>query len=508
MGYVADMRVAIGGIEHETNTYATGSLGFTELGAFAVIRGEDMVRRRGTRTTLGGFLDGADEIGGCELLPTLWAWATPSGIIERTAYDALRTDLLERLAAAGPLDAVALSLHGAGVVDGIDDLEADLAGAVREVVGDVPIVATFDLHGNMTAEMAAAIDVMLGCHEYPHTDLYDRAVEAMGLLPDLVSGRVRPTSFVQPVPIMLPTSTTDPGFPAASMRDRCLAAEGGSVLDATFFHGFPYTDVPASGCSIVVTTDDDQELAERTAKQLAAELWANRDEFVTESTSAPVAVEVAVRAAAERGGPVVINETSDNPGGGTPGDGTHLLRAMISAGLGGGDQKACFGVVFDPVVAAQAAEAGVGATIEVRLGGRHDELHGLPVEARAYVKTVTDGRFVLTNPMLAGVPANLGPAVRLQIGEPGGLDVIVTSGRTQTFDPEVFTLHGIDVTTYDVVGLKSSQHFRGGFRHLASEIVTADAPGLTTLDVTVFEHERATGAHWPHHPTMDWSPEG
>ncbi|MEM9465628.1 MAG: M81 family metallopeptidase [Actinomycetota bacterium] len=496
------MRVAVGGIEHETNTYATASMGMTTLGDFTQLRGPEFERAADTRTTLGGFLDAAAR-SGCELVPTLWAMAGPSGTIERSSYDHLLAELLERLREAMPIDAVALSLHGAGVVDGLDDLESDLAQAVRDIVGGVPIVATLDLHGNITTAMADAIDVMLGVHEYPHVDFYDRAVEAIELLPALAAGRITPTTYVQPVPIMLPTSTTDAGFPAADIRDRCLIAERtDGVIDATFFHGFPYTDVPASGCSIVVTTDADPELAARTAKGLASELWDRRADFLTESTPPPVALELA-RRASERATPVVINETSDNPGGGTPGDGTHLLRAMIDADLG---DRACFGFVYDPRAAAAAHEAGCGATIDVRLGGNHDELHGIPIETSAYVKNLTDGRFVHTNAMVAGTRANLGPSARLQIGGRGGLDVIVTSRRSQTFDPEVFTLHGIDVTTRSLVALKSSQHFRAGFRDIAAEIITADGPGLTTLDVTVFAHERAAGPHWPHDPTMTWTP--
>ncbi len=496
------MRVAIGGIEHETNTYATAAMGLTTLGRFATLRGDEFEKVAGTRTTIGGFMDAAERVG-CELVPTFWAMAGPSGTIERSTYETLRDELLDRLSAVGPVDAVALSLHGAGVAEGVDDLEGDLLAAVRRLVGAVPIVVTLDLHGNITEGMAEASDVMLGVHEYPHIDFYERGVEAIELLPSLLDGSLRPTTVVQQVPIMLPTSTTDAGFPAAAMRDRCLGAELiDGVVDATFFHGFPYTDVPASGCSLVVTTNDDPDLAARTARALASELWAEREEFLVESVPPSVAVMLAARAA-EVGGPVVVNETSDNPGGGTPGDGTHLLRAMIDAGL---RDDACFGFVFDPAVAAAAHDAGVGSTIHVRLGGHHDDLHGEPIETSAYVKTLTDGIFVHTNPMLAGTPGRLGSCARLQIGGPGGLDVIVTSRRRQTFDPEIFTLHGIDVTTRSIVGLKSSQHFRAGFRDLASEIITADGPGLTTLDVTVFEHQQAPGEHWPHHPTMTWEP--
>lgn len=499
------MRIAIGGIEHETNTYATHSMGTTSIEDFHVLRGEAVFAAQGGRTFLGGFLDAAASAGH-EVVPTLHAIASPSGIIEARAYEALKQELLASLSEAGPLDAVALAMHGAGVVEGIEDLESDLAGAVRGVVGDIPLVVPLDLHGNITPAMADAIDLMLGVYEYPHTDSYDRAAECIHLLPALVAGDLVPTTAVVQVPILLPTSTTDLD-PARNMRDRCLAAEGDErVIDAAFFHGFPYTDVAATGSSIVVTTNDDPELARRIANDLAAHLWVRREDFLTESTSPGVALELAKKVLAERGGPVVINETSDNPGGGTPGDGTYLLGAMIDAGL----EHACFGFVFDPAVAAQAHAAGVGSTIAVSLGGKHGDLHGPPLELEVYVKTLTDGRFVYSNQMLAGVHANYGPSARLVIGGDkrgyNGLDVIVTSRRSQTFDAGVFVLHGIDVETRSIVGLKSSQHFRAGFRNIATEMIVADSPGLTTLNVTVFDHPNAGRLLWPTDPEAEWSP--
>ncbi len=502
------LRIAVGGIEHETNTYATESMGTTGLDDFQRLEGELIHRAKGTRTFLGGFLDAA-EAAGHEVVPTFWALAGPSGIIEADAYETMRTELVERLTSAHAdesLDGIALSMHGAGVVEGIDDLESDLARAVRASVGDVPLVVPLDLHGNITPAMGDAIDVMLGVHEYPHTDSYDRGVEAIELLPALAERRLRPVTHVTQIPILLPTSTTDEG-PAAAMRDRCLAAElDPAVIDATFFHGFPYTDVAATGTSIVVTTNGDRALARRVADELALSLWDERSSFLTESLRPDVAMDVAIRSLTDVGGPVVVNDTSDNPGGGTPGDGTHLLRAMVDAAVDG----SCFGFVFDPVVAAQANEAGVGATIDVRLGGRHGDLHGEPVEATAYVKTLTDGRFVYENEMLAGVRANYGPCARLVLNADrrgaGGIDVIVTSRRSQTFDPVVFALHGIDVSTRSIVGLKSSQHYRAGFRDLATAFVTADSPGLTTLDVTVFDHPSAAGPLWPIDPHLEWAP--
>lgn len=493
------MRIAVGGIEHETNTYATESMGTTSLDHFQRLQGDKLFDMRETRTFLGGILHGVAD-GGHEAVPISWAWAGPSGIIEAAAYDALKSNFLERLEAALPVDAVAVSMHGAGVAEGVPDIEADLAAAIRQVVGDdVPITVPLDLHGNITTEMAESIDVMLGVLEYPHTDMFERGVEAVTTLPALADGTVQPVTHVERLPLLLPTSTTDSG-PAAEIRDLCLEAEKRpGVLDVAFFHGFPYTDVPATGASVVVTTDNDPQLARSIGAELATTVWNRRSDFLVESLSPEITMELASQAFAASGGPVVINDTADNPGGGTPGDGTHLLAAMIDADI----VDSCFGFVFDPVTAEAAHSAGVGATIDVRLGGRHGPLHGEPVVANAYIKALTDGRIVYTSPMVAGVRANLGKSARLTIGN---VDIIVTSRRNQTFDQEIFTLHGIDVTRCSVIGLKSSQHFRAGFRDLATKIITADSPGLTTLDVTVFEHLATEGDLWPLEPTLTWEP--
>ncbi|MCP5024921.1 MAG: M81 family metallopeptidase [Actinomycetia bacterium] len=501
------MRIAVGGIEHETNTYAVDSFGTTPAEAFAQRRGPRLERLRGTRSYVGGMYAAADAAG-YEIVPCLFAWCQPSGTIERAGFEVMAGELLADIEAALPVDAVVLDLHGAGVVEGIDDLEGHLASRVRDLVGpDLPVVSTLDLHGNVTQEMGDAIDLMLGVHEYPHVDMFERGVEAVESLPDLVSGRWQPVTHVERLPLLLPTSTTDHG-PAADIRDSCLAAEAHpDVLDCTFFHGFPYTNIPQVGASVVVTTNNDADLARRVAADIATTVWDRRNDFRAESLTPEIALRRAVAAAAE-GGPVVVNETSDNPGGGTPGDATHVLQAMIDMGLADELDRVAYGCIYDPAVAEQAHGAGTGSTIQVRLGGKHDDLHGAPVETSAYVKTLTDGDFIYSSPMLAGTQSGWGPTARLQIGGRDGLDVIVTSTRSQVFDREVFELCGIDVRRYDLVVLKSSQHFRAGFADLATDIITADSPGLSTLDVTVFDHGRADGPRWPIDPHTDWEPSG
>lgn len=195
----------------------------------------------------------------------------------------------------------------------------------------------------------------------------------------------------------------------------------------------------------------------------------------------------AARAATAR--PVVINETSDNCGGGSPGDGTHLLRAMLEAGL----ENACFGFIVDAAVAQQAHAAGVGAQIDVQLGGRTDTLHGAPLSLSVYVKALHDGRCVM-QAMAKGSRINYGRLARLQVN---GMDVVVASRRSQTFDTEPFLAVGIDVTRMDYVALKSSNHFRAGFEPLAGTIITADPPGLTTHHVEIFPRHRNMQPMWP-----------
>lgn len=495
------IRLAIAGIFHETNTYASECTGTTGLDRFEILRGAQIVERHtSVRSQIGGMIAAAAQHG-VEIVPVLDAMAMPSGTIERAAYDTLKDELLASLAAIDRPDAIALTVHGAGVVEGIDDLESDLARAVREVVGDdVKIVAVLDLHGNIAPAMAEVYDVMLGVHLYPHTDMFERGEELVALLPALVDGEIDPVTHVEQLPVLLPPSTTDAGNPAASMNEICAEIERRpGILDCTVFHGFSHTDVPDAGVSVVCIADGDPALAARAAAEVGEWIWAHREEFRPETHLPETALRLAL---AVEGGPVIINDTADNSGGGAPGDGTHLLRAFLEADLG--DHRVAFGSIFDPGVADVAHRAGVGATIDVELGGKHDAMHGAPLELSAYVKCLTDGTITLTTPMGAGMTFDMGRCARLVVG---GIDIVVASHSLQTLDESIFLLHGIDVRQYKIVGLKSSQHFRAGFRDLAAAIVTADSPGLTAQRPDLFEHRRAGRELWPLDPEADYRPE-
>lgn len=482
------MRIAIGEVMHETNTFRPG---ITEIDAFKALQWEHgkEIRQRhtGVRDSLGGMLAGGARLG-VEIVPTFAATAEPSATIGRAAFETLRQELLTGLAAAGPVDAVCLSLHGAGSAEGCDDIEGVLLAEVRKLIGrDVPLVVTLDLHGHLTLAMLEHADILLNCHEYPHVDLYERGEEAVELAVKLVRGKIAPVTHAVILPMLLPPSTTLTG-PGKTITDACYAREEDpAVIDCAVVHGFPHTDVPICSTAVVVTTNGELETARGIAEEVATTIWEMREQFREEF---PDPVTAVAQALALEAAPVVIAEISDNSGGGAPGDGTYLLRALLEADM----PDTAFGFITDAAVARQAHEAGVGAMIAIALGGKSDNLHGEPVETEAYVKALTDGRFRLTNPMGAGSEVNLGLMARLTISN---VDVLVASDRAQTLDPEVFLLHGIDVTRYKVVALKSQQHFRGGFAGVAGAVIRTDSPGATTSILSNLPYKRVQRPIWP-----------
>jgi microcystin degradation protein MlrC len=485
------MRIAIGEFAHETNTFCPGT---TELDAFQARywceRDAIFDVHRGVRNDLGGMIDAGERLG-VELVPTLATTTQPSATVSREAYETIRDTLFGHLKAAGPLDAICLALHGAGSAEGMDDMEGTFLKELRDLVGpEIPVVVSLDLHGNTTEAMLKHATAMFYCHEYPHIDTYDRGAEIIDVAAKIVRGEIHPVKHLVRLPVTIPPSTTFSG-PAKVINERCFRWEQEpGVLDCNFAHGFPHTDVPVIVTSVLVTTDGDRDLAERVANDVVGLILDTLEDFRQSLPGAEAAIAQALEATAL---PVIVAEVSDNPGGGAPGSGTHLLRALLAAD----EPDTCFGFVWDPATAAQAHEAGPGATIPVRIGGFSDDLHGAPIETEAYVKVVSDGQFRLTNPMGAGSLVRLGKMARLVIGN---VDVIVGSERAQTLDDELFLLHGIDVRRQRVVALKSQQHFLGGFRDLAGTIIRCDTPGFTTSNLSDLPFRNIRRPIWPLDP--------
>ncbi len=482
------MKIAIAQIAHETNTFSSVPTTRESFELWELEYGNDILEtHRNVEDYLGGMVDRAEEKG-IELVPLVSAFANPSGIITRETYTFLKNQLLSSISDLHDVDALCLALHGAAVAEGVDDVEGDLLRDTRQIVGDdIPVVVTLDLHGNITQTMVDHADVLLGVNFYPHTDSYDRGKEAIDVAEKLVAKAYHPAMVIQRLPLMLPTSTTMHS-PARDVNQRCWKwEEDPDIVDCTFFHGFAHTDCPEVAVTVVATARNDQTLARKAVNDVAKYIWSLKNGFYPEEVTPEDAIRLALAAP---GRPIVLNETSDNPGGGTPGDGTHLLRAMLKADL----TDACFGTIYDPEVALIAHKAGVGSRIDIQLGGKTDALHGHSLSVQAYVKTLSDGKFIQTSPMWRGKKMDLGKSARLQIQ---GIDVIVCSVCSQVFDEQVFLLHGIDVLERKIVALKSSQHFRAAYESIAETIITVDSPGLSSRQLSSFPYQRLTRPIYP-----------
>jgi microcystin degradation protein MlrC len=491
------MRIAIGQIMHETNTMFGPPTPVTEFQRQGWDTGDEIITEdRGVRTYLGGMID-AGEKHGVEIVPTFSANAHPSGTIERAAFDTMLEHLINGIRRAGEIDAVCVALHGAGSAEGIDDIEGTILQAIRQTVGPaMPVIATLDLHCHSTDLMVENATALLTVHEYPHVDSYERGYEAVELAVRTVSDEVTPVMHLTRLPMAIAPITSFHG-PARQVNERCWEWESKGLLDVTFVHGYPHTDVPIISASVIAVADGDRDLARQAAEDVAGMIWEMREEFRTELPQPDEAIREALE---QDGQPVVIAEVSDNPGGGSPGSGTHLLRAMLDAGL----TDAAFGFVYDPETAEQAHDAGVGAEIEVSIGGKIDPaILGEAITTRAYVKSVTDGRYITTSPMGQGSERNLGKMARLVMG---GVDVIVGSESHQTIDEGPFLLHGIDVRRCKVVALKSQNHFRAGYEPIASKIIRTDPPGWTTSNLRQLNYQRISRPIWPLDDDVTWKP--
>lgn len=486
------VRLAVAGLLHETNTYATEFTGMTTLSAFEQFRGREITGAFKTSNhQIGGFIEGADQ-SGTTIVYTFIAEATPSGLIEARTYLYLKQAIVEGIRSSLPVDGILLALHGAAVAEGIEDVEGDLACAIRDLVGQrIPIAAVYDLHGNVTDRMLLACDLTLPCKLYPHTDLRKRGAEAVNLLLQIIDGQLQPVSCVRRLPMLPYVVTTERGFAPYEVNEICykLAAEP-NIVDCSWFHGFPHADVAAPCPTVICTTNGDRALAQSCADKVAVWIWKHREDFRLRQISPDEGV---ARALAAEAAPIVINEQSDNPGGGTPGDGTHLLRAILKAEPA--PDTCCFAFINDSAVVEQAKKAGVGSRINVSLGGRHGPFQGSPVDAEAYVKSITDGKIInRSGSVYEGVRFDLGDMCRLVIC---GVDVIVASRAEQTYDIEPFLLHGIDVTKRKIIALKGSNHFRAGFASIAAEILTVNGPGLSSAEIETFPRHRLIGEFWP-----------
>ncbi len=470
-------RIAIAGFQHETNTFAPAKATFQDFadgsGWPALQRGESMFAVfPSTNLPIAGAMR---ELQDCrhDLVPLVWASATPSAEVTEDAFERIAGALLEDLAAALPVDGVYLDLHGAMVTEHLEDGEGELLRRVRSTVGPaVPVVASLDLHANVTPEMLEYSDLMVAYRTYPHVDMADTGARAARCLDAFLRGKGPHYKSLRHLPFLIPltwqTTLTEPARSIYAEIERIESAD----LVPSFTPGFPAADIRWCGPAVFAYSSSPQA-AEDAASRLEQRILGVAHEFAGE-TYLP---DDAVRAAMARRGsrPILLADTQDNPGAGGTSDTVGLLEALVRNDA----QDAVLAVMADSEAVAAGHSAGVGATVTIDLGGKSGAPGQVPFHGTFVVERLGSGMFTGTGPMWGGAPMNLGPMMLLRIG---GVRVVTASRKEQAADQAIFRHLGVEPAQQRILALKSSVHFRADFAPIADDILVVQAPGAMPLN--------------------------
>jgi len=413
-------------------------------------------------------------------------WAEPAGIVSRATYEGLRDEILGQLKAALPVDVVILGLHGAMVAHGYDDCEGDLLERVRAIAGPKAIIAAeLDPHSHLSARRLANSDILVTFKEVPHIDFADRAEEVVDLALRAARGEIHPVTSVWDCRMldMLPTSKQ----PMRGFVDRIKALEGkDGVLSISVIHGFGAADVADVGIKMLVITDNQPEKGAALAEKLGRELFAMRGTTGHTMLGIDAAIDAALKV---DGGPVVLTDVWDNPGGGTAGDATMVLRRFIERGI----QDVAFGTIWDPMAVKLCMAAGEGAVLPLRFGGKASPHSGQPVDAEVTITKVVPHAFQHFRDSI--VPLGDSAAIRFN-----GIDVILNSNRAQSFEPDLFSNLGIDPLKKKMLVLKSANHFFGAFSKIAKAVIYIDAGGPYPGNPRTIPYRKIRRPIWPLDP--------
>jgi microcystin degradation protein MlrC len=494
-------RIAVGGFQHETNTFAPQKAtweDFERADAWPpFLRGAEMIAAvEGFNIPIAGAITTLQALGH-EIVPLSWCSAPPSSYVEKDAYEKVAGWIIEDLKDKGPFDAIYLDLHGAMVAEHYEDGEGELMRRVRAVVGDgVPLVASLDYHTNMTPEMVKYSTAMVGYRTYPHIDMADTGRKAAELLDRLLKDKrmlhkaFRQIDFL--IPLVWQCTLLDPAKGIFELlgeiergTDRGGAPSGShnqGIVSLTHTPGFPPADIRECGPALVVYGYD-KGATEAAADRLAAAIKAKEKAFAGKLWTSDEAVVEAMRLAKNATKPVILADVQDNPGTGGTSDTVGLLRALIAHKAKG----AVIGMIVDPQAAEAAAEAGEGAILKRGIGAAVGFAGETPVEASWRVVKLGSGVFTGTGPFYNGAKFQIGP-MALLTDEASGVSVVLACKRVQAADQEMFRHVGIEPSKVAILALKSTVHFRADFQPIAATILTVQSPGAHLTDPVDFPY--------------------
>ena len=486
------MKVFIACLGTETNTFSNLPTGWKTFEETMLFYGDATDNEPNTFSLPLHIWRKRSEERNYEVIESVAAFAQPGGKTLDLVYEELRDKVLSDLRSAGEIDIVLLSLHGAMTAESYEDCEGDLISCIRQVVGDQTVIAAeLDLHCSVTPKMIEKSNFCITFKLYPHTDIGARAEEVFELASSAALGAISPKMSVLDCHMINKFRTSNPEMAEIVAHMRELESEEG-ILSVSFAHGFPWQDVPHTTAKVLVVSDDNEEKGNVVAAGLRDRIWKARDQLVQPTLS----IDEALSSINENSGLTIMADVADNAGGGAPSDSTFVLARALERG----DQKLLVAYFWDPVAVRIAVEAGEGQNILIRVGGKTGPSSGMPVDLQCTVESIKAD----ASQTFGDTKTPMGTAVWLR-GD-AGVDVVLTSKRTQVFHPDGMTCLGIDPRSYKGIVVKSSQHFYAGFEPIAEEIGYINAPGDIPPDFANIAFTKVSNPFWPKEPGPFWTP--
>ena len=481
------IRIGVASFSHETCTFAPELTTAEDFEKGGVFHGNDVLaKNRGKQTYINGFIKEVQSEKEVELVGILdasRAWGGSSkGWLTGECFDKYTGLIVEGIKKAGRLDGVLLALHGGMATEGVLKPEAEIVRRVRRGVGPIPIMVTLDLHANEDHELTDAADGVFIQKTYPHIDYEEVGSTAARCLVETIRGNFKPTVAIRKPGVITPSVFQGTGFsPAKDIMERAKEwgkkEKDGYCVSVAF--GYAYADVPDGGATVIAVTNNNKELAERIAEDVSNFIWDNKEIFAGKrlpKTQEGVAQALSEAKAGKT--PVIVADHSDRSG-----DSTHILTELIKQGA---KNIAIATIADEGAINEIRSQAGIGEAVNVEVGGHATALSGLPVRVSGKVEFFGPCEFQYRGPMRRGITAKLGEVAVVGFGENN--HIIITPTLYQVLDDAIFPAVGLDLSTLDLVVLKSRVHFRAFFDGVAGSIVVIDSPGLGPADLTQLDY--------------------
>jgi microcystin degradation protein MlrC len=490
------IRIAIGQVWQEQNTFSPLKTFLSNFKDNGLYYGGKIIEKLTGINEIGGFIGAADEEkeSNIELIPTIRAFAWPSGNITGNTFIKIKNSLINLLKKSRPLDGILLSFHGSMVAENVPDTEGDLLESISKEFKGIPVAISLDLHANITEKMLKNATYIEGYHTCPHKDLFSTGYKAGKILILLLKNKLNIKAGYVKLPMITPARLHNTGSgPFKKLFDFVHKIEEmPDVIGASLFPVQPWLDVPELGWSVIVYADSNEEKAQNYAEEIADMAWSLRNEFFIKETPPSEALKEADNM---KDGLMVISDSDSTTSGGT-GDNICILAEMLR-------QKIKFPALLtlvDKEVVKKAIDAGKGKKLVIKIGGKMDRVYSQSVTANVEVVRITESKFVIDGHVGKNY-IDMGRAVILKTGS---ISILVTEKIGPVYEQNVYKNAGLDPKDFRVVVVKSPVGFRDAYEPIAKRIVLADCPGLSSSNLKRFTYNNISRPLFPFDEIDNW----